>query len=211
MPSVSAARFFRVEACGGGHRRCGPLPPPGCGPRALAEPILGVVYLLLYPNLRPARLLQSPIFSGAVELSKEGREPAARGRRRGSIHWGLRPLRGGKRGKDLAEWKIGVTFVCGKLAEWSIAAVLKTVEPQGSGGSNPSLSAGVLRRRGESPVVFFVPSRSIPASARSAPRPRSATPGPQPALSAPQFPPRRRRQWGSAGGFRKICYICPKF
>ena len=27
------------------------------------------------------------------------------------------------------------------MAEWSIAAVLKTVELQGSGGSNPSLSA----------------------------------------------------------------------
>ena len=27
------------------------------------------------------------------------------------------------------------------MAEWSIAAVLKTVEPRGSGGSNPSLSA----------------------------------------------------------------------
>ncbi len=29
----------------------------------------------------------------------------------------------------------------GKLAEWSIAAVLKTVDLRGSGGSNPSLSA----------------------------------------------------------------------
>ena len=29
----------------------------------------------------------------------------------------------------------------GEVAEWSIAAVLKTVEPKGSGGSNPSLSA----------------------------------------------------------------------
>ena len=29
----------------------------------------------------------------------------------------------------------------GEVAEWSIAAVLKTVDPQGSGGSNPSLSA----------------------------------------------------------------------
>lgn len=28
------------------------------------------------------------------------------------------------------------------MAEWSIVAVSKTVEPQGSGGSNPSLSAG---------------------------------------------------------------------
>ena len=32
-------------------------------------------------------------------------------------------------------------FCRGELAEWSIAAVLKTVEPRGSGGSNPSLSA----------------------------------------------------------------------
>ena len=29
----------------------------------------------------------------------------------------------------------------GEVAEWSIAAVLKTVDPRGSGGSNPSLSA----------------------------------------------------------------------
>ena len=29
----------------------------------------------------------------------------------------------------------------GKMAEWSIAAVLKTVDPKGFGGSNPSLSA----------------------------------------------------------------------
>lgn len=51
------------------------------------------------------------------------------------------PLRTINRGKDLAEWKNGATFVPGKLAEWSIAAVLKTVELRGSGGSNPSLSA----------------------------------------------------------------------
>ncbi len=31
------------------------------------------------------------------------------------------------------------------MAEWSIAAVLKTVDPQGSGGSNPSLSADTKR------------------------------------------------------------------
>ena len=29
----------------------------------------------------------------------------------------------------------------GEVAEWFKAAVLKTVDPQGSGGSNPSLSA----------------------------------------------------------------------
>ncbi len=33
-------------------------------------------------------------------------------------------------------------FCRGEMAEWSIAAVLKTVELKGSGGSNPSLSAG---------------------------------------------------------------------
>jgi hypothetical protein len=32
-------------------------------------------------------------------------------------------------------------FAPGEMAEWSIAAVLKTVEGQTSGGSNPSLSA----------------------------------------------------------------------
>ena len=32
----------------------------------------------------------------------------------------------------------------GEMAEWSIAAVLKTVDPHRSGGSNPSLSADRL-------------------------------------------------------------------
>ena len=41
----------------------------------------------------------------------------------------------------MAESKIRYTFALGEMAEWSIAAVLKTVELQGSGGSNPSLSA----------------------------------------------------------------------
>ena len=37
-------------------------------------------------------------------------------------------------------WVIGAI---GGVAEWSIAAVLKTVEPRGSGGSNPSPSATI--------------------------------------------------------------------
>ena len=32
----------------------------------------------------------------------------------------------------------------GEMAEWSNAAVLKTVDLHGSGGSNPSLSAEIL-------------------------------------------------------------------
>jgi hypothetical protein len=37
-------------------------------------------------------------------------------------------------------------FCAGELAEWSIAAVLKTVECNSSGGSNPSLSANVYSK-----------------------------------------------------------------
>ena len=33
------------------------------------------------------------------------------------------------------------------MVEWSITAVLKTAVPKGTGGSNPSLSAGRLRQR----------------------------------------------------------------
>ena len=33
----------------------------------------------------------------------------------------------------------------GEMAEWSIAAVLKTVEVRASGGSNPSFSALVIQ------------------------------------------------------------------
>ena len=50
------------------------------------------------------------------------------------------------------------TFALGEMAEWSIAAVLKTVELRGSGGSNPSLSA--KRKEYDAPAyyagVFFI-------------------------------------------------------
>ena len=36
-------------------------------------------------------------------------------------------------------------FCSGDMAEWSIAAVLKTVKPKGFGGSNPSVSARAAR------------------------------------------------------------------
>ena len=63
----------------------------------------------------------------------------------------------------MAERKIRVIFVLGKLAEWSIAAVLKTVELQGSGGSNPSLSAtGVKRRRLARSMPGFASRRGKP-------------------------------------------------
>ena len=40
-------------------------------------------------------------------------------------------------------------FCRGEVAEWSIAAVLKTVEGQTSGGSNPSLSAEAWEMAGK--------------------------------------------------------------
>ena len=50
----------------------------------------------------------------------------------------------------------------GEMAEWSIAAVLKTVELRGSGGSNPSLSAnkGVNQQ-----AMRFIPF-SVPKNQR---------------------------------------------
>ena len=44
----------------------------------------------------------------------------------------------------------------GEMAEWSIAAVLKTVELRGSGGSNPSLSAENNKAEQTTDVVCFV-------------------------------------------------------
>ena len=41
----------------------------------------------------------------------------------------------------------GISFFFGEMAEWSIAAVLKTVEGHTSGGSNPSLSAKLPDRK----------------------------------------------------------------
>ena len=69
------------------------------------------------------------------------------------------PSRDCRRKKDLAEIKKGATFVVGKMAEWSIAAVLKTVELRGSGGSNPSLSANETRYKQQIDFCFL--SRSF--------------------------------------------------
>ena len=47
-------------------------------------------------------------------------------------------------------------LVLGEVAEWSIAAVLKTVELRGSGGSNPSLSAKNRKTRQHKQPGFFI-------------------------------------------------------
>ena len=56
----------------------------------------------------------------------------------------------------------GSRHIFGEMAEWSIAAVLKTVEGNTSGGSNPSLSA--IKPDYQAFVVFtpqFIPGRSL--------------------------------------------------
>ena len=48
------------------------------------------------------------------------------------------------------------------MAEWSNAAVLKTVDLNGSGGSNPSLSAKIgLTSDCEADFLFVVHQRSV--------------------------------------------------
>ena len=50
----------------------------------------------------------------------------------------------------------------GEMAEWSIAAVLKTVEGHTSGGSNPSLSAASNNKPAEIQRVFFYHKLLVP-------------------------------------------------
>ena len=67
----------------------------------------------------------------------------------------------------------------GEMAEWSIAAVLKTVELRGSGGSNPSLSAErsgqnqtitVQKPTSQQLVGFFVPNMSVTKDTKKPPK-----------------------------------------
>ena len=52
-------------------------------------------------------------------------------------------------------------FADGKMAEWSNAAVLKTVDLHGSGGSNPSLSAREKPCKNAYEVSFFITTSSL--------------------------------------------------
>ena len=50
--------------------------------------------------------------------------------------------------------RIDIAYWIGEVVEWSITAVLKTVDVKASGGSNPSLSA-VTVEPAAVPVGFF--------------------------------------------------------
>ena len=58
--------------------------------------------------------------------------------------------------------RVGITYWIGEVVEWSITAVLKTVDVKASGGSNPSLSA----IKGVNQAItrftpFFTPKKAI--------------------------------------------------
>jgi hypothetical protein len=48
------------------------------------------------------------------------------------------------------------SHLCGEMAEWLIATVLKTVVPQGTQGSNPCLSAMKNKKLPLGSFVFFM-------------------------------------------------------
>ena len=85
-----------------------------------------------------------------------------------------------------------ITFDFGEMAEWSNAAVLKTVDLNGSGGSNPSLSANKLKLSALR-WAFFVQGRQEPRSCKAL---HGKSPKGRRPLSFNLFnaaPPRRRR------------------
>ena len=54
--------------------------------------------------------------------------------------------------------RVGITYWIGEVVEWSITAVLKTVDVKASGGSNPSLSAKGYKETVEfARTVFLYP------------------------------------------------------
>ena len=63
----------------------------------------------------------------------------------------------------IAILKILFTFAVpngfGEVVEWSITAVLKTVELKGSGGSNPSLSARKVAASARMRLFYFISDR----------------------------------------------------
>ena len=85
-----------------------------------------------------------------------------------------------------------IKFDIGEMAEWSNAAVLKTVDLNGSGGSNPSLSANKLKLSALR-WAFFVQGRQESRSCKALQRKKA-----QKAIRPLSFnlfstaPPRRR-------------------
>ena len=73
----------------------------------------------------------------------------------------------------------------GRVAEWSIAAVLKTAEPQGSGGSNPSPSA--MHRR--APPRNAVDGREAVRKGGIGAKPLALGSSPKRSASIPPLPP----------------------
>ena len=60
--------------------------------------------------------------------------------------------------------RVGITYWIGEVVEWSITAVLKTVDVKASGGSNPSLSAKGNEEAAELALAAFLFPFAMPAA-----------------------------------------------
>ena len=91
----------------------------------------------------------------------------------------------------------GYTFATGEMAEWSIAAVLKTVELRGSGGSNPSLSArdGDKRGRAEAKAFKFMNLKAFFFLYPTIQRPKKANS--RQSLRSKSYPKEAGVKWGT--------------
>jgi hypothetical protein len=88
------------------------------------------------------------------------RAPGPRPRRKAGLEWTwtrpptVRAQEFSTTAVILKSW--GPRFA-GEVAEWSIAAVLKTAGPKGPGGSNPSLSASLRQAYGWQ-AIYEIPT-----------------------------------------------------
>ena len=83
------------------------------------------------------------------------------------------------------------------MAEWSIAAVLKTVEPRGSWGSNPYLSArdGDKRGRAEAKAFKFINLKAFFFLGSAIRRPKKANT--RQSLRSKSYPKEVGVKWGT--------------
>ena len=93
--------------------------------------------------------------------------------------------------------KFRIIFAPGEMAEWSIAAVLKTVEPRGSWGSNPYLSArdGDKERQSKAKAFKFINLKAFFFLCPAIQRPKKANS--RQSLRSKSYPKEAGVKWGT--------------
>ena len=131
--------------------------------QALTDPYVNALHLSLLPESEPPGKRRRHYLEGLIhQLEEEGPDSLSAAQKRELIAdsipccgctrcsgAGRRPAPGCCRsGVVLASWEArGYNPRPGEVAEWSIAAVLKTVDPRGSEGSNPPLRQIAIQPR----------------------------------------------------------------